>query len=182
MSADNDKAPATAVDWAADLYAVLKQMSVRQVGYVPDAGHKRLLTLCADDPAMRMVPLTTEMEGMGLLAGAWLGGQRGIMLMQSSGLGNCPNVIASITQAGGFPLLMFITMRGEFGEFNPWQIPMGRATPKILDLLGVTTLRCDSPQDARETALAAARLAFDAFQPVALLLSQRLIGTKVFAE
>tara|TARA_B100000614_G_scaffold258974_1_gene282525 strand:- start:386 stop:931 length:546 start_codon:yes stop_codon:yes gene_type:complete len=171
-----------AIDWPADIYGVLSDMAVRQVCYVPDAGHKRLLEMCRADNAMTMVSLTTEEEGMAVLGGAWLGGQRGVMLMQSSGVGNCINAIASITRAASFPLLMLVTMRGEWGEFNPWQIPMGRATPPVLETMGCTVMRADRPADVKETVLAGARLAFDAGAPVAVLLGQRLIGTKAFKE
>ena len=81
------------LDWHDAIFAVLKRADIRQVGYVPDAGHARLIELCRDDPAIRAVPLTTEEEGVALLAGAWLGGQRGALLMQSSGVGNCINSV-----------------------------------------------------------------------------------------
>jgi sulfopyruvate decarboxylase TPP-binding subunit len=81
-------------DWVDEIFAVLKEKNIRQVGYVPDAGHARLIELCRGDPAIRAVPLTSEEEGVALLAGAWLGGQRGVLLMQSSGVGNCINMLA----------------------------------------------------------------------------------------
>ncbi len=122
---------AAAHDWPADIHAALKAAAVRQVGNVPDAGHARLLRLCAADPTMRMVTLTTEEEGIGLAAGAWLGGERAVLLMQSIGVGNCINALAMI-ETCRFPFLALVTMRGEFGEFNPWQVPMGLATPESL--------------------------------------------------
>jgi sulfopyruvate decarboxylase alpha subunit len=131
---------ASPADWPADSYAALKAADIRQVAYVPDAGHARLITLCAGDPAMRMVPLTTEEEGVGLAAGAWLGGQRSVLLMQSSGVGNCINAL-SLIETCRFPLLTLVTMRGEFGEFNPWQVPMGRVTPEALALADVVVHR-----------------------------------------
>ena len=81
-------------DWVDEIFAVLKEKNIGQVGYVPDAGHARLIELCRGDPAIRAVPLTSEEEGVALLAGAWLGGQRGVLLMQSSGVGNCINMLA----------------------------------------------------------------------------------------
>jgi sulfopyruvate decarboxylase TPP-binding subunit len=78
-------------DWRDEIFAALKAAEIRQVGYVPDAGHARLIELCQGDSAIRAVPLTSEKEGVALLAGAWLGGQRGALLMQSSGVGNCIN-------------------------------------------------------------------------------------------
>jgi len=115
---------AESLDWRDEVFAALKQAEIRQVGYVPDAGHARLIELCRDDPEIRAVPLTSEEEGVALLAGAWLGGQRGALLMQSSGVGNCINMLA-MTKTCRFPLTMLVTMRGEWAEFNPWQVPMG---------------------------------------------------------
>src|SRR5690349_18461669 len=92
-------------DWRDAIFAVLKAAEIRQVGYVPDAGHARLIQLCRDDPVIRAVPLTSEEEGVALLAGAWLGGQRGALLMQSSGVGNCINTLA-MTKTCRFPLAM----------------------------------------------------------------------------
>jgi sulfopyruvate decarboxylase alpha subunit len=170
-----------AVDWPADIHAALKAAQVRQVGYVPDAGHARLLELCGRDPQMRMVPLTTEEEGVGLAAGAWLGGERAVLLMQSSGVGNCINALA-MTETCRFPLLALVTMRGEFGEFNPWQVPMGQATPQALALANVIVERAAAAETAGAIVAGAARLAFASYRAVAVLLAQRLIGAKSFAE
>jgi sulfopyruvate decarboxylase TPP-binding subunit len=114
-----------ASEWPDDIFRVFRAADIRQVAYVPDAGHARLIDLCRADSAIRAVGLTTEEEGVALLAGAWLGGQRGALLMQSSGVGNCINMLSLITQCR-FPLLSIVTMRGQWGEFNPWQVPMGQ--------------------------------------------------------
>jgi len=171
----------SAPDWPGEIHRVLKSQRVRQVSYVPDAGHKRLIELCQADKGMVAVPLTTEEEGIGLAAGAWLGGERAALLMQSSGVGNCVNALTLAANCG-FPLLMIVTLRGEWGEFNPWQIPMGQATPEVLRLGGVRTLRIERPEQALETVTAAARLAFDGYAAAAVLIAQRLIGTKSFGE
>jgi sulfopyruvate decarboxylase alpha subunit len=171
----------SAADWPGDIHRVLKSQRVRQISYVPDAGHKRLIDLCQADRGMTSVPLTTEEEGIGLAAGAWLGGERAALLMQSSGVGNCINAL-TLSSNCGFPLLMLVTMRGEWGEFNPWQIPMGQATPDALHLGGVRTLRLERPEEAFETVTAAAKLAFDGYAAVAVLIAQRLIGAKSFGE
>ena len=126
---------------------------------------------------MKPVVLTTEQEGVGLLAGAWLGGERGALLMQSSGVGNCINALSLIRNCR-LPWLSMVTMRGEWAEFNPWQVPMGQATRASLELAGVIVNRVDAPDRVAETVEAAARLAFDSSVAVAVLLSQRLIGRK----
>jgi len=173
--------PDAGTDWPGAIHRALKSLRVRQVSYVPDAGHKRLIELCQADRSMAPVPLTTEEEGIGVAAGAWLGGERAALLMQSSGVGNCVNALTLAANCG-FPLLMIVTMRGEWGEFNPWQIPMGQATPDVLRLGGVRTLRLESAEAAFETVSAAAKLAFDGYGAVAVLIAQRLIGTKSFAD
>lgn len=167
--------------WPDAIYKTLKSAGVRQVGYVPDAGHKRLIELCLADKEMRAVVLSTEEEGIGLVAGAWLGGARGALLMQSSGVGNCINHLGTVRECR-FPLLMLITMRGQKGEFNPWQVPMGQATPKVLEAMGVVVHEANSAEEIAPTVDAAARLAFGSYQAVAVLISQAVIGIKSFQD
>ncbi len=164
-------------DWRDDIFAALQRAEIRQVGYVPDAGHARLIECCRADPAIRAVGLTTEEEGIGLAAGAWLGGQRAALLMQSSGVGNCINLL-SLAKACRFPLTMLVTMRGEWAEFNPWQVAMGTKTQAALELMDVLVYRVERPEEAGETAAAALDIAFNGGLATAVLLSQRLIGAK----
>ena len=171
----------TASYWARDIHGVFKSRDIAIVSYVPDAGHRQLIDLCAADPAMRAVPLSTEEEGVALAAGAYLGGRRAALLMQSSGVGNCINLLSLIATCG-FPFLTLVTMRGEFGEFNPWQVPMGQAVPATLAALGIIVQRVDQPDAVGEVVDGAAGLAFGSSRGVAVLLSQRLIGAKRFAE
>jgi sulfopyruvate decarboxylase alpha subunit len=167
--------------WPDAIYGALGGLGVRQVAYVPDAGHSRLIELCQMDSAMRAVVLTTEEEGIALLAGAWLGGQRGVLLMQSSGAGNCINMLA-LNQVGRFPLLALVTMRGDWGEQNPWQLPMGQSTPAVLRAASVIVQRLEAPESAADTVQAAGNMAFEGQVPVAVLIGQRLIGAKSFAR
>src|SRR6187200_2632371 len=122
--------------WPADLYRVLKANDVRQMAYVPDAGHTALINLFHADSDVTCNVLTTEEEGIAIAAGAWLGGQRSVLLMQSSGVGNCINMLSLPTNCR-MPFLTLVTMRGEWAEFNPWQVPMGAATPAVLTAAGV---------------------------------------------
>lgn len=168
-------------DWQAEVYAALKRARVTQIAYVPDAGHAVLIDAAHADPDMTATVLTTEEEGIALAAGAWLGGSRAALLMQSSGVGNCINML-SLPVNCRMPFLTLVTMRGEWGEFNPWQVPMGAATPCVLTAAGVHVRRADHPEDAAEVVAASAALAFDSAVPVAVLLGQRLIGSKVFVK
>jgi sulfopyruvate decarboxylase alpha subunit len=170
-----------AFDWPAAAHQVLKALGVAQVAYVPDAGHRRLIELCQADSSMRAIPLTTEEEGVGLAAGAWLGGARAVLLMQSSGVGNCPNTL-TLMRSCGIPFLALVTMRGEWGEFNPWQLPMGQTTAATLELAGCAVYRAETPDAVAPTLEAAGRLAFDAGAMTAVLIAQRLIGTKTFKD
>ena len=164
-------------DWRDDVFAALKAAHIRQVGYVPDAGHSRLIERCQADPEIRGIALTSEEEGIGLAAGAWLGGQRAALLMQSSGVGNCVNML-SLAKACRFPLVMLVTMRGEWAEFNPWQVAMGTKTQAALELMDVLVYRAETPEEAGETVRAALDIAFNGGLAAAVLLSQRLIGAK----
>jgi sulfopyruvate decarboxylase alpha subunit len=131
------------------------------------------------DPDVSSIPLTTEEEGVALLAGADLGGARGVLLMQSSGVGNCINML-SLTAGGRFPFLTLVSMRGDFGEGNPWQYPMGQAVRPVLEAMGVICLKVEAPADVVPTVSAALTMAFQSGQAVAVLLGQRLIGAKKF--
>ncbi len=172
---------AAAPDWPLEIHRLLGAAGVGVVGYVPDAGHKRLIELCHADAAMRAVPLTTEEEGVGLAFGAWLGGARSVLLMQSSGVGNVVNALASVRECR-VPLVMLVTMRGEAGEFNPWQLPMGQATPAVLEAMGAAVQRADEAEEVAPTVDAALRLAYNSYAAVAVLIAQRVIGIKSFQE
>jgi sulfopyruvate decarboxylase alpha subunit len=167
--------------WPGEIYDLLKAHRITVVSYVPDAGHRELIEHCEADETMRTVSLTTEEEGIALAAGAHLGGQRAVLLMQSSGVGNCINML-SLVASCGFPFLTLITMRGEFGEFNPWQVSMGQAVPATLGAMGLIVQRATAPEGVRDVVEGAARLAFGSSCGVAVLLSQRLLGAKRFTE
>jgi len=167
--------------WPDQLFETIKRGGVRQVGYVPDAGHARLIDRCRADPDIHDVVLTTEEEGIALAAGAWLGGQRAALLTQSSGLGNCINML-SLARTCRFPLLMLITMRGEWEEFNPWQVPMGSIVDPVLKLCEAEVYRVREPEEVAGIAERAVQQAFGDERIVAVVLSQQLIGRKVWTK
>ena len=169
-----------AVPWPDELYDLLRRANVTQFAYVPDAGHRVLIDRSLADPDVHSVALTTEEEGVALLAGADLGGARGVLLMQSSGAGNCINML-SLNKGGHFPLLTLISMRGEFGEGNPWQFPMGQAVRQVLEAMGVIVLSANHSDEVIDVVQAAITMAFQGGEAVAVLLTQRLIGAKKFA-
>ena len=171
----------TGLLWPDAIHAQFRRLGIRQVGYVPDAGHGRLIELCVKDPDIHDVVLTTEEEGVALLAGAALGGQRGALLMQSSGVGNCINMF-SLMKSCGFACVVLVTMRGEFAEFNPWQVPMGSITEASLRLCGFLTYRIEAARDVDDIVGGACDMAFAGDLAVAILLSQRLIGRKLWTR
>lgn len=169
--------PNTAPDWQKAVFNVLKAGGVHQIAYVPDAGHSHVIRSAIADPDIIDVVLTTEEEGVAVCSGAWLGGQRAVLLMQSSGVGNCVNMF-SLLQAADFPFFTLVTMRGEYAEFNPWQSPMGQATQAALELMGIQVLRVNKPEEVQEIVSAGFDAAFEAGAKVAVLLGQELIGRK----
>lgn len=167
------------MSWTEDAYRTLKEWDIGQVGYVPDAGHADLIQRCHADTAIEAVLLTTEEEGIALAVGAWLGGVRVALLMQSSGVGHCINML-SLIQECRFPLLMPVTMRGQYGETNPWQVPMGQSAAAVLESAGVIVYRTEAAQEMSETVRAAAQIAFLSNRAAAVLVGQKLIGAKTF--
>ncbi len=167
------------MEWPDQLFAKLIELNIRQVAYVPDAGHARLIESCRNEESMKAIPLTTEEEGIALLAGAWLGGERGVLLMQSSGVGNCVNML-SLAATCRFPLLMLVTQRGEWAEFNPWQIPMGQNSGAAIEMMGGLVYRVDDTNELCETVDGAGSLVFNGDRSAAVLMSQRMIGRKVW--
>jgi len=175
----NKREKATPPAWPDALYDLLRAEGVTLFAYVPDAGHRVLIERSLTDPAVKSIPLTTEEEGVGVLAGANLGGARGVLLMQSSGVGNCVNFL-SLVKSGKFPFLALISMRGDFGEGNPWQMPMGQATQQVLEAMGVVCLRIEKADDVLPTVSAALTMTYRSGNAVAVLLTQKLLGAKAF--
>jgi sulfopyruvate decarboxylase alpha subunit len=163
--------------WQKAVFDGLKRAEVCQIAYVPDAGHAYVIKAATADPSIRNIVLTTEEEGVGIALGAWLGGQRAAVLMQSSGVGNCINMF-SLLENCRFPFLTLVTMRGEWGEFNPWQSPMGRRTQAVLELMGLRIYRADRQSDVADVVSAATDSAYLAGEQVAVILGQRLVGRK----
>jgi sulfopyruvate decarboxylase alpha subunit len=182
MSAhDQGRIDCMSAHWSEGVYRLFKEQRIQQVSLVPDAGHARLIKLCESDPQLRLVRLTTEEEGIAAAVGAWLGGHKSVLLMQSSGVGNCINMLSMLSVCQ-IPLAMLITMRGDWAEFNPWQVPMGRAARTVLEEMGVLVTRTDSESEVVPLAEGALRIAYNTFRPAAVLIGQRVLGAKTFME
>ncbi|MGG1948571.1 phosphonopyruvate decarboxylase [Trinickia sp. NRRL B-1857] len=167
--------------WPKEIHALLTKFGIKQAAYVPDGGNAELIARLDTDNAIRTISLTTEQEGIGLIAGAWLGGQRAVLLMQSSGVGNCVNLF-SLIRSCTMPAVILVTMRGEWGEFVPWQIPMGQAARKCLELFDFSVIHAEKSDDIAPAVEAALKMAFYGYKASAVLISQRVIGTKSFGK
>jgi sulfopyruvate decarboxylase alpha subunit len=179
MDAAVDSKGKSEAHWQHELYDLLRAHDITQIAYVPDAGHSVLIDRSLADADVHSIALTTEEEGVALAAGADLGGARAVLLMQSSGVGNCINML-SLIKGARFPFLTLVSMRGDYGEGNPWQFPMGQATRPVLEAMGVICLRVERPDEVIPTVSAALTMAFKSGQAIAVLLSQKLIGAKPF--
>ena len=168
-------------DWSEGVFREMQRRKIETVCTVPDGGLVRLLNRVTDDPQMRLITLSTEEEGMGIVTGQWLGGRRAMIAMQSSGVGNCINALGypAVMRA---PCLMVVTMRGVWGEFNPWQVQMGMATKAVLEAVGVKCFPVDKADEVADTFVGAADLAFNGGFSAAVLISQRVIGAKGFGQ
>jgi sulfopyruvate decarboxylase alpha subunit len=168
-------------NWSLDVFRAIQARNITLVCTVPDGGLTNLLDLIDADDEIRLVTLSTEEEGIGIAAGCWLGGRRAMIAMQSSGVGNCINALG-LPLAYRAPCLMLVTMRGQWGEFNPWQVPMGQAAKPALAAMGVRCFPVERPEEVGETFAAAADLAFNSRTSAAVLVSQRIIGAKGFGQ
>ncbi|MEM7426243.1 MAG: thiamine pyrophosphate-binding protein [Pseudomonadota bacterium] len=165
--------------WSEEVLEVLNRNEVGTIATVPDAGLTGVLNLCDAAPDKEVVTLSSEEEGVGLMLGLWLGGRRGAIFMQSSGVGNCINAL-SVPAATRTPCVMLVTMRGQWGEFNPWQVPMGKATQPVMETMGVHCYSVEDTKDIAPAFNAACGLAFNGGFAAAVLIHQRALGTKVF--
>ena len=175
----NQKRGDMTAQWVPEVFQTLLDNGIGQVAYVPDAGLAALIEMAQAEPRVTAVALSSEQEGVALLAGAWLGGQRGALLMQSSGVGTCINLL-SLTQTCRFPLLMVVTMRGQWGEANPWQVPMGSTAKAVLEQAGLVVFEVAEADRVAETVAAAATMVFNGPRAAAVLISQRIVGAKTF--
>ncbi len=161
--------------WAAGVAEGLAGSHIRHVVYVPDNPLAHLLeALRARSANIGQTLATREEEAVGIAAGMYMGGIRPAVLMQSSGLGNCTNAIASLLVAYQVPVVFVMSMRGDPGEWNWAQVPMGRVIRPILDALGVPYVTIDRAAEAASIVRAVCDTAFDTRSPAACLLPRRL--------
>jgi sulfopyruvate decarboxylase alpha subunit len=164
--------------WVQAIIDQLKLYNIRYLSYVPDAIGEQILKLARPDNFFDILPLAREEEGIGVVTGQYIGGARGAVLMPTSGVGNAVNALASLALPYHIPLPMFIGLRGDLGEFNPAQVPMGQALEPILESLHIPCYLLKRPDEVTMVVDGALKLAFALEQPVALLISTQLAGWK----
>jgi sulfopyruvate decarboxylase subunit alpha len=163
------------VAWVRGVCAGLRAIPCQHVVYVPDNPLSQLLAgIAANCPGIQTTLVTREEEAVGVAAGLHLAGVRPAILMQSSGIGNAVNALASLLVPYQLPVLMVVSMRGDPGEWNWAQVPMGRAVPRILEALGIQYLTVEHAEAAEEAVRAGGALAFGTGHPAAVLLPRRL--------
>ena len=165
--------------WSKLIFDKLVDAGVSMFSYVPDFGNTDIIKMADEHNETQTVLLTSEEEGIAICAGADLVGRRSVVCMQSSGVGNCPNYL-SLVKGGRFPILMIVTMRGDYGEENHWQYPMGQAVAPILEAMGVLVIQVDREDELEHATEAAISAAYTGGQGVALVLSQKFLGAKAF--
>ena len=165
--------------WSKLVFDKLVAAEVSLFSYIPDFGNTDIITMAEEHNDTQTVLLTSEEEGVAICAGADLVGKRGVVCMQSSGVGSCPNFL-SLIKGGRFPILLIVTMRGDYGEENHWQYPMGQAVNPILESMGILVIQVDREDELEHAVEASISAAFTGGQGVALVLSQKFLGAKAF--
>ena len=175
MPSASDKA------WYDVVLATLKSNDVRLVTYVPDKILIPLIDGVRADPFFTPLCATREEEAVGICAGAWMGGMRSILMMQTSGFGNVPNALASLAVAYQIPLLLLISERGALGEFNIGQVWSSRVVAPVCAALGVPHHAIERLEDVAFILDRSIKQAVATQSPAALVLSPLLTGGKTFA-
>lgn len=165
-------------DWGRTMAQILWRNDIRHFATVPDYIVSQVLEHLWADPESTVVTATREEEGLGILSGAYLAGKRGALLMQNSGLGNCVNTLGSLNVASQIPVVLVISHRGDIGEFNAAQVPMGQATEHILDAVDVRHVMPTTIEELEAAGDGLIKLAYTRSMPVAFILPAQLTGGK----
>jgi sulfopyruvate decarboxylase alpha subunit len=167
------------VIWASGVCAGFAAAGITHVAYVPDNPLSSVLNALEGYPKIRTTLATREEEAFGIAAGLYLGGVRAAVMLQSSGLGNSLNALTSLIVPYQIPMLILISMRGDAGEWNSAQVPMGRAVVPILDAMGIPHATVASPEATAPTVELVARTAFETRMSGACLLPRRITAPRV---
>jgi sulfopyruvate decarboxylase subunit alpha len=168
--------------WAAGVCDGVHAAGSRDVVYVPDNPLSHVLRDLRERlPDVRLVLATREEEAFGIAAGLFLGGRRPTVMLQSSGLGNSLNALTSLLIPYQIPVLIVVSMRGDVGEWNQAQVPMGRSVRTIFDAIGVPHATAESAAATADTVRLSAATAFDTRLPAACLLPRKVTTAPIGA-
>ncbi|MFB6080494.1 MAG: thiamine pyrophosphate-binding protein [Haloferacaceae archaeon] len=168
-------------DWAADAVAALGAVGVDLAVGLPDSAVAPLFDAC-EAAGVETLLVSREEEAVGVLAGAWVGGRRGALICQTSGLANALNGVGSLSVPARLPFVGLVSRRGDLGEFNAAQVPAGYGMPSILDAVGVRNCVVERPGAVAERVRLAAASAFSTETPYVVLLDATVTGHKPEAE
>lgn len=158
------------MDSSEAIYNGLKDAGIDFIVSVPCVNLSKVLDMLDEDDEITHIPVTREEEGIGICAGAYLGGKKTAILMQNSGLGNSINALKSLTELYNFPLLMIMSHRGTDGENIVGQVPMGQSTPRLLEAMNFKFFKPDTPEAAYEDIKLSWNLSEEEGLPVSILL------------
>jgi sulfopyruvate decarboxylase alpha subunit len=166
--------------WHGIVLQTLKRNEIRLVPYVPDRVLTTLIKNLHADPYFTTFPCAREEEAVGIVSGAWMGGMKGAVLMQTSGFATLANVLASLVAPSQIPLIMFVSERGTLGEFNLGQSLVCRTMRPVLDSLAIEHHTCTRLDELEFIVDRSIKQAVTTQAPVALILNPLLTGGKVF--
>ena len=169
-----------AATWYDIILATLKANDVKLVVYVPDRVFTPLIKGLHADPFFTTFAATREEEALGIITGAWMGGMRGAVLMQTSGFGTIPNALASLVVPSQIPALIFVSERGTLGEFNLGQALVLKTMRPVLNSLAVENVTITRQDELAFTIDRSIKQAVATQAPVTFILSPLLTGGKVF--
>ncbi|WP_410318935.1 sulfopyruvate decarboxylase subunit alpha [Methanobrevibacter sp.] len=158
------------MDSSEAIFNGLKDAGIDFVVSVPCVNLSKLLDMLDEDEEITHIPVTREEEGIGICAGAYLGGKKTAILMQNSGLGNSINALKSLMELYEFPLIMIMSHRGTEGENICGQVPMGRSTPRILESMDFKFFKPGNSEAAYEDIIESWDLSQEEGKPVSILL------------
>jgi sulfopyruvate decarboxylase alpha subunit len=169
-----------ATNWHEIVLATLKANDVKLIVYVPDRVFTPLIKAIHADTFFTTFAATREEEALGIISGAWMGGLRGAVLMQTSGFGTIPNALASLVVPSQIPALIFVSERGTLGEFNIGQALVCKAMRPVLDSLAVENITITRQDELAFIIDRSIKQAVATQAPVTFILSPLLTGGKVF--
>lgn len=169
-----------ATNWHEIVLATLKANDVKLIVYVPDRVFTPLIKAIHADTFFTTFAATREEEALGIISGAWMGGLRGAVLMQTSGFGTIPNALASLVVPSQIPALIFVSERGTLGEFNIGQALVCKTMRPVLDSLAVENITITRQDELAFITDRSIKQAVATQAPVTFILSPLLTGGKVF--